>query len=419
MTRVLIFALESHWVGIPRLPKALREAGFEVAALCPRSSYLSLTRFLDQRFDLESTRPGMALLGELARTLADWEPRLVVPGDDATVAFLHRVCERWLDGRLREALPEPAARVLLASLGDPERHDETLNKSASQRAAAELGVPVPPQTAVRDVASALDFALRVGWPVVLKRPFGTGGAGLTLCHDEPGLMRAVEEALVRGAAHHPLVGAIPDLARAPRQVKRYVRHLLEDPQALAAPQPQDGVSLQRFLDGTPAMYALAALEGRILAGFAALKVRVHPPVTGPSSVVRFFDHVGMAATAAALIRRFRFNGFASLDFVIEPGSDRAVFLECNARPSPVSHLGALAGPDLCRALHDGLEGREPAPSPPVREQTVALYPQEMRRDPQSPFLRECLHDVPEDDPELLEAFRRQGEQGNPPPRDGR
>ncbi len=253
------------------------------------------------------------------------------------------------------------------------------------------------------------LSLLVGWPVLLKRPLGTAGAGLTVCRDEPELTRAVDEVLARGAAHRPAVVALPDLAQAPQQMKRYVRHLIEDPQALATPEPQDGASLQRFLDGTPAMYALAALDGRVLAGFAALKVRVHPPRTGPSSVVRLFAHDGMTATAAALIRRFHFNGFASLDFVLEPENGRAVFLECNPRPSPVAHLGALAGPDLCRALHDGLEGHEPAPSPPVREQTVALCPQETRRDPESPFLVENLHDVPEDDPELLEAYRRQDE----------
>ena len=38
-------------------------------------------------------------------------------------------------------------------------------------------------------------------------------------------------------------------------------------------------------------------------------------------------------------------------------------------------------------------------------ETVALFPNEWARDPTSPYLTEAFHDVPDDDPALLQALK--------------
>jgi hypothetical protein len=44
---------------------------------------------------------------------------------------------------------------------------------------------------------------------------------------------------------------------------------------------------------------------------------------------------------------------------------------------------------------------------------VALFPKEMERDPDSPYLRsaDVLHDVPLEDPALLDAYRKRSRVG--------
>jgi hypothetical protein len=70
-------------------------------------------------------------------------------------------------------------------------------------------------------------------------------------------------------------------------------------------------------------------------------------------------------------------------------------------------MGWLSGSDLCLALHHHLAGIEiPAPSAP-RQEVVAHFPNEWRRDPQSPYLLNAHHDVPWDDPGLLGKMVRE------------
>lgn len=100
---------------------------------------------------------------------------------------------------------------------------------------------------------------------------------------------------------------------------------------------------------------------------------------------------------------FEYSGFAAIDFL--DAGDAFLVLEFNARPSPTSHLGHLAGADLCYALSEQLRG-VPVGPPEVLEPNsrVALFPAEWLRDPTSEFLVTTRHDVPWDDPYLLRSL---------------
>lgn len=57
------------------------------------------------------------------------------------------------------------------------------------------------------------------------------------------------------------------------------------------------------------------------------------------------------------------------------------------------------------ALFAGLSGQDWEPQTIIeKEQLVALFPQEWRRDPSSENLHKIYHDVPWDDPELIRAY---------------
>ncbi|MFI5387759.1 MAG: hypothetical protein ACHQ50_16750, partial [Fimbriimonadales bacterium] len=83
----------------------------------------------------------------------------------------------------------------------------------------------------------------------------------------------------------------------------------------------------------------------------------------------------------------------------------AYFLEVNARVVPFVPCSAKLGVDLCRALYCRLVGA-PIPKPDQDAPTViALYPQELHRDPDSPY-REHILDEPIDDPLVHRAMQR-------------
>jgi hypothetical protein len=128
--------------------------------------------------------------------------------------------------------------------------------------------------------------------------------------------------------------------------------------------------------------------------------------------VRFLDHPEMEATATRLVAALGLSGFAHFDFVIAEDGGGAFVIELNPRTTASLHLGRQFGHDLCGALARDLgwpaEAPETAELP--KEAAVALFPNEIARDPESAWLRSgsgALHDVPWDDPGVVEHCYRQ------------
>ena len=365
--RILIFTMATDWPAAARLAGALHEAGCAVLACCPERAFLSATRYLDRCVTVADGVEFGALAQILISLIESERIELVIPGDDFAI---------WLMHRLRQDLRRlhPAASVTATidrSLCRWDRQAELELKSRLPEAAAALGLRIPAQIADPDWAQAMDFATVNGAPVVVKLDRTWGGAGVRICADEA----ALQEAL----------GYVPPAL-----------------QALGAPVRR---TLQRYIPGRTAIAVLVAWQGRLLAGFAADKLHCHPEQTGPSTVIQRIDHPDLMAAAAKLIEYFGFTGFADIEFRLEEGSGAPYLLEINPRAQPFCHLGRRFGADLCAALKAALTGApNPAPIPIADPRPVALFPNEWCRDPASRYLTEAYHDVPWQDPGLLERL---------------
>ena len=380
--RLLIFSADPTYFGLARLPQALKNAGFEVAALCLPEALLAKTRYLDRLFPLAKTMDSAKLLKQLAEAMEDWQPDLLICGDEMTVALSHYVARNT--AKLSKVLSTRTLQLLKASVGDPQFFDATLFKHDTLAAANALGLRVPAMTSVTNVMEAWHFVEKIGYPVVLKKNFGCAGVGVKVCRNEAAVASALQTFMPRSQSHFKVFAQ-----------KQLRRDWFPTGKVL---------SLQQFIQGRTAMYPLVALNGEILAGFAAIK-EVTCSETGPSSLIRLINHDEMQATATALIQQFQFTGFASFDFMIEAETGHAYLLECNPRPVPVCHLGTLGGVNLGQALFARLSGQPWKPQTSVeQEQVICLFPQEWRRDPNSANLHQIYHDVPWDDPALVKAY---------------
>jgi hypothetical protein len=194
--------------------------------------------------------------------------------------------------------------------------------------------------------------------------------------------------------------------------RRAMRQLGWQLAGLRMAHARDGTfELQQFIPGVLAMRIVAAWQGRVLAGVSLLTVCVNPPPFGASTVVRLFDHPEMEATACGLVAALGFSGFACFDFIIEENGGDAFVIELNPRTVRAIHLGRLFGHDLCGALARHLAWRTETPEQATipKETAIALFPTEMERDPESTWLRSgsgALHDVPWDDPRVIEHYYR-------------
>ena len=385
--RVLIVSRWEQVVSIARLPRALSHAGFSVGALCTHDSFLAKTRYLDARFTFP--KKGRKLLFGFLSAFRKWNPDLILPGNDWDLAFLQRLASSAL-ARTPIVAPPRLMEVLQRSLGDPHQFGRLASKRSLQDLALELGIRTPEDRVISGRDGAFRYAEQHGYPVVLKHEFNSGGTGVWICEDAVSLQSALNEAL-----------------QPPK--KRPVRRVLRDIARRAAFGPPGGtqgsLSIQRYIDGRTVIHNFVAQGGQRVAGVTAENLFNHPAPTGPCSVVRPIENAEIDRAAAAVIQQAGYSGFGCFDFILESGTSHAYLLECNTIPCNVAHVGDVLGSDLCAGLYASLTGSRRLPDRmPQRGRPVALFPQELRRDPLSANVTRYYHDVPEDDPELLDAY---------------
>jgi len=346
-----MLAISPKWFGPPRLAQALSRAGCEVASLSPRGGLIEKSSCLVQRHRFEGDTLADRITA-LGRAVADFLPDRLLPADEPGVRLLHAAyADSAVSPRLRD--------LIATSTGDPAGHERATDKFTLGELAAQLGIAVPKTVALASADVAYDFVHRNGWPIVIKGRRGFAGIEVYPC-----------------ASLRDLRGALRECPGGDQRL------------------------IQRFEEGSTWMATFVAERGVLLAGLCAEKRAQHPPVIGPSTVVRFEHDPAMLATASSLVAALGFSGFGSIDFQ-KTRDGRTLLLEFNPRPTPISHLGARLGVDLAAAYRDG-QARD---SSALLRQDVALYPQELLRDPSGNGIADCWHDIPEDDPELLEALQ--------------
>lgn len=370
---VLLVSTATRWVGAARIPEGLAKAGFEPALLAPRDSLIGRSRFVRKIGHLGDRTSTSDWVFALAAMIKATSPRLVFPCDELSARLMHAlVLSPPTD--LQAAVHLGIASLIRDSLGDPAHYGKSVNKTLLPGAAQALGVRVPASEPVASAAAATSFARVHGYPIVLKRAHGAAGDGVLVARNGD----AIADSYARLSAPRP-----------------------SDPFAENAP-----LLAQAFVTGRIVSRSSVAWKGVELAGVTREKVLRHPE-TGPGTVMRYYCDPGARSISEILARGFGISGFYSAEYVAAEPSGELHLLEINRRITPGSHTGARVGVDLCRALYASVTGSEsdvPHDVIPGFEGTVARFPQEWLRDPESPYLRDYPVDVPWDDPGLLEAY---------------
>ena len=376
---VLLIAID-NWYGGPRLPTALSQAGLQVGLLCTADNNAAKSRGVQRCFPVLSNDNWQIIDDALRRVLDDFRPDFIVPTDERAVQLVRRL-GKSVEGRGSFALRKSLRRSL------PTRVS-ILGRTRMHCVAEQAGIPCPTYASARSPGHAVEFVRRHGWPVYLKRDNTAGGSGVSLCDNETALVEAFARLT---NTNNPLSSP----AQALRGLRQFFRSLGIGSDA--------GMSVEAAVTGQPAFHTAVALDGQWLAGISAEVEAFYPPPNGPSTRVRLHRDPVMEKYASALIARLGYNGFCGLDFIRRPDQS-IVFLEFNARPTPVAHLGGLIGCDLAAALFAALTDDRTfvlPDDPPARR--VALFPQDWLRDPRADRT-ELYCDIPYDDDALVAAL---------------
>jgi hypothetical protein len=371
-----------NWPTSARLAGAFAGVGAHVEALFPPGHVKGQSRFVQGRHHYTPYFPQGSLITAIARA----QPDLIVPCDDRALALL-----RMLHG---QAPGKAVAALIERSLGNIESYRVLTARSDFIAAARAVGIAAP-QTVPIQSEQELAFELsRLGYPAVLKADGSWGGEGIAV-------VRNLEQGL---RAWRKFAAAPSRMRSMARAVLRRDAHFLRQ----AIHPPRIAVSLQRFIAGTPATSAFACWKGRVLATIHMDVLETTIP-NGPASVMRRSDCPQMEKAAVRIAERFGLSGLHGLDFV-RAADGQPHLIEINPRATQSSAFALGPGHDLAAALaacvSPSVQGARPlATTNPV----IALFPQEWRRNPGSPWLHSAHLDVPWDDPAVLRACLEPGE----------
>lgn len=375
MARNILLYATLKWPSAARYAGGFAAAGCTVYALSPDGAPVQSSRYVSGSHIYSPLAP----LRSLRKAIARAAPDLIVPCDDRAVRHLLR---------LYHAEPGSAVAALVArSIGQPENYERVLSRSESLAALRKMGVRVPDTLPVTSEVQLDDCLAVTGLPAVLKADESWGGEGVVIANTP-------EEA---HAAYRKLSSPPSRLRSVARTAKRRDLHFL-----LAALKPAaTSVCVQRFVEGQPAASAFAANEGGVV-GALYYDVLVTHGAIGPPSVIRRVDCPEMAAATRAAAECFGLSGIHGLDF-IRDASGAVHLIEINPRTTQGGTLPFGTGRDLPSALASTLTTGPVGMRRAIDKEIVVFFPREWKHNPASPYLKTGHHDVPWDDPAVMDA----------------
>ena len=380
MKPIALIATTSRWFPTARLGMALAKVGFIVDAVCPCRNPISVTSAVRRTYAYH----GLAPLQSLSSAITATRPDLIVPCDDIAIIQLHELYDRE---RHRGKAGESICSLIERSLGAPESFSVVGERTTFMHLAEQEGVRAPKTEVIGNVSDLRNWESRVGFPAVLKSDGTWGGAGVRIVRTFAEAERAFKT-----------LQAPPLLARAVKRASIDRDLTLIWPSLL---RTRHVVNVQAFVAGREATSTIACWEGTILASLHFEVLNKHD-ATGPATVMRLIENDDMSSAAEKMVRRLKLSGIVGFDFMIEAQTGNAHLVEINPRATQVGHLALGIGRDLPGALYAAVSGGIVQESPKVTENdTIALFPHEWLRNPDSPFLQSGYHDVPWEEADLI------------------
>lgn len=386
--KVLVVAV-LHWPFTSRLCLEMAHRGLAVHVLAP--AHHALHR-LDGVTTSRLGRSRRRALSDIVDTIMHEQPGLVIPGDDPACACLLAV--EALCAQSRDPARRRIGNLIEQSLGPATGRALGLLKSRFVDIARREGIRIPHSQPVPDLATLRRCLAGQALPAVLKLDASHGGQGVRVIDDHEAAERALADLKWWAGSRRLLGQAANRLGRTGQA---------DDTEAFSA------LTLQAFVPGVPANRAVFCWQGEVQAGISVEAVQTLP-ANGPASVVKLIDSPEMRTAAEHMVRRLALSGFVGFDFIRTGEGDVSYLLEMNARPTPICHWAPGPSQDLIGALKEvlcGNRGEPVAPQPTVgAEGTIALFPQELWRDPTSPHLRTAVHDRPDHLSALVATYGR-------------
>jgi len=370
---VLLLATE-RWLTTARLSMALNAAGCDVHLMALSTHPAMLTGAVDARYAYHPLNP----IASVAAAIAQANPDTVVPIDELAVMHLIEL--------LHSPTGEDLAALVARSLGGVDVLSAAMSRITLLELAKAEGVAVPDTLPVASLMELDAAAMHLGYPLVLKADYTAGGRGVRVANN------LAEARAWWSRLHRPL--------SLPRSVWRLMRWNEWTHLRPWMKRQSRSVTVQGYQHGGERTAMAVAHNGEMQA-FVCFEVVQTSKFCGPSTVLRVVEDSVMESALRVVLRRMGATGFCGFDFMQDDAGE-PLLIEMNSRPTQLAHLPLGKGRDLVAAYVRSLLGRQTLDRASAADGTlIALYPQELVRDPASPMLNGAYHDVPWESPALV------------------
>ena len=362
----------------------LLRAGHPVSILCPNDHPSAKVRRAHDTFPYSRFRP----LDSLAEAIEADKPDIVIPCDDLAVHHLHQLHS---NKRARSASGVDIPALIVRSLGHPESYPIVDSRYMLLKIARDEAILTPETTAISGLQDLHQLLAFQPFPWVLKADRSNGGSGVRIA-------ATLAEAKDYFVELRRSIGLLRFAKRLTVNRDAYLPMRWRDVVWSARP----AVIAQPFIHGRSANCAVVCWNGEVLAGVGCEVVSEQYSL-GPATVVRLVDNADMMNAAAKIARRLSLSGFFGLDFIIEEETGSTFLIEMNPRCTQHCHLRLEKGRDMIGALSAILKGKPASEQAPItQDDLIAYFPQALLTG--SMFLSSSHHDVPLDEPELIQEL---------------
>ncbi|MEH6497433.1 MAG: hypothetical protein V7740_16940, partial [Pseudomonas marincola] len=128
---------------------------------------------------------------------------------------------------------------------------------------------------------------------------------------------------------------------------------------------------------------------------------------GPSTVVENLYRPDWAEPMAALVKKLQFTGFGGVDMFEISEKTLPTVIEVNLRPTHTVPSSSILGNDLVSLFYNRLNGgteKVTEVQHNSHEKIIAIFPEEVMRDKNSPYLKSVPVDICWEDKGLLHAL---------------
>jgi carbamoylphosphate synthase large subunit len=375
MKPAILLVTSCRWFATARIAIAFAEAGCDVDIVCLSSHPVAKTSVTRQIFTYHGLRP----LPGLQRAIEKSNPSLLVPCDDRATTDLIKLAAQTSSGAVRECIQN--------ALGAAENYIALTARNAFMRLARGEGICVPETAKLDDFPLLHSWLATHGLPAYLKADGTSGGVGVMKVRNSV----EAEQAFA--------------LLSAPPAAIRVVKRLLVDQDTSFvlpfARRVRPTVNAQKAILGIETNSAVSCWKGELLACLHA-EVLERRDAAGHATVIRVIENQQMQEAAEKIARRLDLSGIFGLDYIVERDTGLAYLIEMNVRATQTCHLALGPGKSPIACLAAAMSKRSLDDIPSVTNaDTIALFPQEWKRSPASPYLEDSFHDVPWSYPELV------------------